>query len=593
MTNGAAERWRRPVVADTAELRRIRDLPRRTWTEETLASLAREMTSVLKTPDGTMELRPVQALALHDIGTCGGLFAPIRVGGGKTLVSLLTPYVLEAQRPMLLMPASLIGKTQRELQTLSKHWRIPRNIRMHSYEMLGRVQAADTLEFYRPDLLILDEAHRAKNKRAGVTRRLVRYVRQHPEVRVVVMSGTMIKDSLKDFAHLLRWSLKHGAPVPASDGEVEEWADALDEKISNPWRRADPGALMTLAAPGDGGDDELSTARRAFRRRLVETPGVVSTAGESVNCSLYVRALPYAVNDVTERNFHILRSKWETPDGWALSEAVAVWRHARELALGMHYVWDPRPPQEWLMARRAWAQFVRETLSRSRTLDTELQVARAVQKGALEAPEFDVWMRMRPGFTPNPKALWHDDSALELCQDWMNKHPDGIVWVEHRFFAHELSRRTGAPYFGPKGLGPRGQFIEDAQGPIIASVAANATGRNLQHKWRTNLVTSCPSTALLHEQLIGRTHRDGQRGDDVTVDIMFGCWEHWNGFETARAAAKMSNDMLGDGAPLVLHSGNAPKLLIADVDWPSDVDVARMPGARWTKVVDKDRPANT
>lgn len=543
-----------------------------------MAELSRELTAILKTPDGTMTLRPAQALALYVIAERRGLFAPIRVGGGKTLITLLAPFVLEAKRPMLLLPASLIEKTQRELQALAKHWRIPRNIRMRSYQMLGREQAANDLEFYRPDLLILDEGHKGKNKKAGVTRRLVRYMRAHPETMVIVLSGTLITNSIREFAHLLRWALKAGAPIPESDGETDEWADALDEKI-NPLRRADPGALLTLGPP-EGAEDPTTEARRIFRSRLMQTPGVVNTAGAGVSCSLYVSALRYEVGEVTERNFHTLRSTWTTPDGWALSEAVAVWRHARELALGMHYVWDPRPPEEWLMSRRTWARFVRETLSRSRTLDTELQVAHACAKGALEDEAFRDWAKVRPTYTPAPKAVWHDDSALRTCQEWLDRN-QGIVWTEHAFFARELSRRTGIPYYGAQGLDRQGRYIEDATGPIIASVKANCTGRNLQHKWSRNLITSCPTVQNEWEQLIGRTHRDGQQADEVTVDVLFGCWEHFDAFEKARASAQMAHDTIGD-------PNSPPKLLLADIDWPTEIELARLTGARWTKTVERE-----
>ena len=321
-------------------------------------------------------------------------------------------------------------------------------------------------------------------------------------------------------------------------------------------------------------DEDLARARQIFQRRLLETEGVVATPGESVACSLYLSAVEYTPNRVTEDNFAKLRSTWETPDGWALSEAVQVWRHARELALGLHYVWDPRPPDEWLNARRSWAQFVRETLRYSKTLDTELQVANACRSGSLERHELDSWQAIRPTFTPAPRPLWHDDTALELCQAWLKKH-EGIVWCEHTFFAEELSKRSGVPYFGAKGLDRQKRSIEDAKGPIIASVAANSTGRNLQ-RWHSNLVTSCPSTATTWEQMIGRTHRDGQQADEVTVDVLFGCWEHFDGMAKARAAATMALDMLGQ----------PQKLLLADMTWPSELEITLRRGARWSRVID-------
>jgi hypothetical protein len=575
---------RRSVPA-TADLDRIIRLPRRKGPEDA-DRLVREMTEILKKPDGTMTLRPVQAFALYEIAKYGGMFGPMRVGAGKTLCSLLTPFVCGSRRPVLLLPAALIEKTERERIQLDKHWRVAKDLRLISYESLGRVASAETLAFYKPDLIIADEAHRLKNKKAGVTRRVVRYMRENPGTKFVAMSGTMVKGgTIKAFAHILRWTHKQGAPVPMHEGELEEWAEALDEGGKD-FARIHPGALLKLASSEDRvpGDD-LRTARRAFHRRLVETPAVVSTGGDQVACSLYARALEYKPNPITDENFKILRETWATPDGWALSMAAEVWRVARELAIGLHYAWDPRPPLDWLNARREWAAFVRETLSHSRTLDTELQVALACADGKLPPNEYHAWKAIKDTFRPNSVPIWHDDAALVACEHWLKQGP-GICWVEHTFFGNELEKRTGVPYFREGGLDKRGQSIEalaelirtgkTKPTPIIASVAANSTGRNLQ-PWHRNLITSCPSGAATWEQLLGRTHRDGQTADTVEVDILLGCIEHAESYYKAKAEARMVVDTLGD----------SQKLLIADDMFPSEAEIATRRGPRWTKTKER------
>lgn len=568
------------TIAASPELHRVRNLPRRTWTDEHLEDLATKLTALLKTPEGTMRLRPKQALALHDAGICNGLVGSLRVGGGKTLISMLAPRVMHPapERPLLILPAALVEKTEADRHNLSKHWKIARNLYIRSFEFLGRIAAEKFFEEFDPDLIIIDEAHRAKNKRAGVTRRLIRHMHRRPNTRVIILSGTVVKKSLKDAAHLIRWALKDNAPIPREDGELEEWADALDEGV-NVLRRVDPGPLVTLAGIDRTGDP-LVDARRAFRQRLSETPGFVETTGDQVACSLNISVVRYPEHPVTNQHFETLRAKWETPDGWMESEAVAIWRHARELSLGFHYVWDPRPPKAWLDARRAWAKFVRDTLSRSRTLDTELQVVNAVKSGALRSPEFYTWSEIRPSFTPVQRALWHDDSALEKCQEWMEEH-DGIVWCEHTFFAEELSRRSGVPYFGAQGRTAAGESIVDfassekaGKVPIIASIAANATGRNLQ-AWNKNLVTTGITQAADWEQLLGRTHRDGQKADEVFVEALLGCFEHWDAWNRAKAYAVATQDTYGADQ----------KLLIATVDMPSEEEILALQGARWKKVV--------
>jgi hypothetical protein len=204
------------AVKLTNELRRVLALPRREPGDYT--ELAEELTELLKTPNGTMKLRPVQALALHDIGINRGGFLPIGVGEGKTLISLLAPYVLEAKKPMLLLPAGLVENAERARRVdLAPHWLIPTNLRIFSIEMLGRESSKDELEGYGPDAILVDEAHRLKNLGgAACARRVARYMAKHPTTAFVPMSGTIIRDSIHDFAHLLFWALKTGAPCPSS-----------------------------------------------------------------------------------------------------------------------------------------------------------------------------------------------------------------------------------------------------------------------------------------------------------------------------------------------------------------------------------------
>lgn len=553
------------------ELQRIRALPRRLW-EPYAKELADELTAILRTPNGGMRLRPIQAVALAEIGTVGGLFGPIRVGAGKTLVSLLAPECAFAQRPLLLVPAALVGKTERDRATLSAHWRLSSFVRIMSYEWLGRAQAAEALDDYRPDLIIADEVHRLKNPRAAVTRRVRRFMTDNPDTKFVGMSGTITKRSIKDFAHVVKWThAPSDAPVPRWHGDLELWADALDERKGQ-LRRADPGAIRVLC---NEDEDRLwnveprKAARQAFRRRLVETPGVVATKETPIDASIRVRGVEPKITPAIDEAFDRLRYRWETPDGWPIADGLAMFRHARELALGFYYVWNPRPPKHWLEARRAWAAFVRQVLRHSRKLDSELQVRRR----HAEAPECRAWLAVRDEFKPNTEPCWIDASVLRAAIAWANKHK-GIVWVEHTCFGDLLSRMSGIPYYGRKGLDARGNAIEaHAPGkPLVASIQSNSTGRNLQ-AWSRNLIASMPANGMQTEQLFGRTHRDGQDADEVLFDVFVSCAEHVGSFWQAKRDCEFVAD----------STGSPQKLLLADVDMPTADSIAFRSGARWDK----------
>ena len=573
-----------PQIAHTAEFQRIAALPRRVLTEGELAYLAAELTSILRTPSGTMTLKPIQALALHDAGVEGGLFGPLGVGEGKTLTSMLLPAVIPCQRPLLLLPAGLIENAQRARRELSRHWRIPTSLRIFSYNMLGLADHEHELETYAPDLIVNDEGHRAKNKGAAVTRRIARYMMHGLLFTAFArkLLAPFMDKSLKEFAHILRWCLKTKSPIPITTEEIEEWAEALDQNVDPMCRRA-PGALLELCTAAERASNPPHVAARlGFRRRLTETPGVVATvgAGETVGCSIYVREIRHKVSPLVEEHFAKLRGDgtpehpgWETPDGWQLMTGAEVYAIAQELALGLHYVWDPRPPPEWSEARRGWNAFARDVISRGRTYDSPLHVANACDAGKLDGAALERWRKLEPTFKPNVVPVWHDDHAIDTCTAWLKK--PGIVWTEHRFFAERLSKLSGVPYYGAQGLDAVGVYIEDAKpgSSAIASIDANREGKNLQKLWHRNMLVCPPRSAAWLEQTIARTHRPGQLADEVTVDVLIGCRENFDNIVGAIEDAQAIQQM----------TGKIQKLTLADVTLPSVGEMDRLLTPRWQR----------
>ncbi len=557
-------------VRHTPELDRIMMIPRRVpLTPDEEAEQIDLLTNHLRTPGGTMRLRPVQAQALFEAHDHRGLFGPIRVSGGKTLISLLAPIIFEAQRPMLLVPAALIEKTRNEARKLAQHWRLPQFLQITSYQALGRVSGAQILEEYNPDLIICDEGHKLKNKRAAVTRRFARFMHDRPETVVIILTGTISKRSLHDFAHLLMWTLKLRTPLPRQHHELEAWALAIDERPNAIVPPLHPGAILKLATDEDTGN-VTQRARTAVRRRINDTPGVVTASGEGCDVSLRVQGHLVPTSPETAKAFETLRSKWETPDGWPMSDGFAIWRHARELALGFFYRWQIRPPDEWLEARKKWSAFCRKTLKDNRRhLDSEMQVALA----CVEHPEwygdeeYKAWVAIRDTFKPKTVAVPFDDSVLQYCQSWMTKH-GGLVWCEHIDFSERLSAITGIPYFAGEGRDAQGLSIEDYDGKTaILSIEANREGRNLQ-RFSRNLVVSPMQQGDRWQQLLARTHRDGQDADEVICDVVISCFEHIEALRIAQNDAQYQEDITGD----------RQKLLLADIVIP---ETTNLRGAIW------------
>jgi hypothetical protein len=559
-------------VRHTPELDRILMIPRRApLTPDEEEERIDLLTNHLRTPGGTMRLRPVQAQALTEAHDYQGLFGPIRVSGGKTLISLLAPIVFEAKAPMLIVPAALIEKTRTEARKLAQHWQLPTFLHIVSYQALGRVSGADTLERCNPDLIICDEVHKLKNKRAAVTKRVSRFMHDHPSTCFIALTGTISKRSLHDFAHLLSWSLRLRTPLPRHYNELEAWALALDEQPNAIVPPLHPGAILKLATEEDTGGP-TQRARTAVRRRINDTPGVVAASGEGCNVSLRVQGHVVHTAETTSQAFATLRNRWETPDGWPLSDGFAIWRHARELALGFYYKWLPRPPEDWLEARKTWSAFCRKVLKNNqRRLDSEMQVAQACKEHPewYGDQEYNAWVAIRDSFKPNTVAVPFDDSVLSYCQRWAGN--GGLIWCEHIDFAERLSSSTRLPYFAGGGLDAHsGASIEDFEGKCaILSIEANREGRNLQ-RFSRNLVVSPPQQGDRWQQLLARTHRDGQEADEVICDVVVSCVEHVEALRIAASDAQYQEDITGD----------RQKLLLADVVVPDTTDLK---GAVWNK----------
>jgi len=489
-----------------------------------------------------------------------GLFGPMRVGAGKTLITLLAPLILNARAPILVLPAKLIDKTKREMVSLNKHWKIPNHIRIYSYEMLGRVDHVHLLQKYPLcDLIIADECHKLRNPKAAVSRRFKRHFEAHPGCMFIGLSGTITKRSIRDYEHLMRWALKPiNSPLPMNWGEVEDWSDVLDEHSRD---RPAPGALAFFTSQPE---PSLKEIRQGYQKRLIETGGIVTTTDHRIDASLLLRGVRYPQGRAINEAFSTLRDLWEMPDGTPLIDAKSVWRHARELALGFWGRWDPYPPDEWMLPRAEWAKTCRKILSASRSLDSEKAVVNAIDSGLHRdaAPILRAWRAIKDTFEPNPVPVWIDPKPLEWVADWCLRNV-GIVWTEHVPFANELAKRTKLCYYGRKGVDEKTGKVLDKHDPTwtcIASIKSGSEGFNLQ-AWNTALVTAVVPNGSQSEQLFGRLHRDGTKHDEVTFDLMLGCREHLTSFWRARSDAQFVKDTTGE----------EQKLLYADIDVPEDI----------------------
>jgi hypothetical protein len=507
-------------VKTSPDLERILALPRRgdvdlSWVE-----------GGLRRPEGQQSLRPAQALALYSAAE-GGLAGPMRVGSGKTLVTLLLAELLGIERTVLLVPKSLVDKTRIEYAEYLKHWRV-RMPKIVNYELLSRKNHARLLYERRPELIIADEAHRLKNPMAACTRRVERYV-EDTGCRFVPLSGSML-GSVTKAHHLFRWALGDRSPLPHLPEVAAEWDSALDPTV--PFgQRSDYGHLRKF------GND----VPEAYRQWVVESPGVVAVSEQGCDASIIARRwrpeLPQQLRDLI---LQVEVAKRRPTDGELLDPS-EVAMSISQLAVGCCYRWYPLPPEYWLAARREWVLFVNDYLASPEAYEAHIDSPEQVAEAFPD--RWAAWQEVRATFRPNTVVDWIDDAPLRAAVRWAKSgNTPGIVWSGWSAVGRKLCE-LGLPHHGARGFDTQGLHINDARGPVSASIKTCGTGCNLQH-YRRNLFLTLPSDLEIYEQTMGRTHRDGQQADEVFFDFNASCDYHERTLRRALDAARRSPEGL-------------------------------------------------
>lgn len=491
------------------------------------------------------ELRDVQIWALAEAEMCGGLFGMIGVGWGKTLITQLLPTIFEdtRERPLVIIPPNLRAQFAQNLADLKRHWRVSPRLKLLAYSMLSRPESSGILEKLAPDLIICDEAHALKRRDSARTKRFLRYYDAHPQTVYCLHSGSFTTRSLEDYGHLIGLALRNRSPLPRSRGEVASWASALDQKPRAP---AKPGALYLLATGKKQmrkiqsaiGKKARKLARSAYRDRLTQTHGVISTDDQSASCSLEIRPFEFRSTPKIRKALEHLERTWCTPGGEELEDALAKAAAEKELTQGFYYEWvwpDGEADEAWLEARANWHREIRHFLQGDppEGYDSPFLVTQAVMRIDARKPKpgdkraihmlaaWRAWDKQRHKPEPKTRAVWFDRSLIKAAAEWGRNH-NGIIWSSYGAVTRAFEKLGCFPIFGPgpkadKAIGRLG--AEKGTPPtIVCSIKAHSIGKNLQ-RWADNLVLCPPSSGKDWEQLLGRTHRPGQEADLVTCYV--------------------------------------------------------------------------
>ncbi len=560
-----------------------------------------------------------------------GVFAPISCGGGKTGTSLMIAeraWRRGIQKIVLLIPPEIYDQLTTRQGTRESDiafWRKrveltypitgmgnlagpgarARRARDRKYglfvvphSLMSTQDSSELLEKINPGLIIIDEAHRFKNRSAAKTKRLMTYLFKH-KPHLVILSGSITDKSVKDYFHFLKPTLDRKSPLPLDYQDMMNWAQVIDtgaEPTEHMKTQLTP--LVTWgrkhfanekypdSLDGDGKvkpgkpviDDlkfDVSGIRKAYKLRLNHCPGVVSTADSGVGTTLIIK------NNVIERptNDEIARlNKIEagvlasvTPNGDPIDHAMNKFSWFYQLSCGFYYrqYW-PTPEtvgirknltvskaqeiiegsQKVHVAHKLYTSALQKWFGESRHrvgLDTPFLVGNSMRKhGAQFVGQklYNEWMQWKELEKEMGDDLIERDSepvrisdykidaavkwAVKLKQD--SKHAGAIIWYYYNeigvWTTEKLEKALNE-------LGMRGQVVHCPAGDeynrviidpknatkiVVASLKAHGTGKNLQHfqdQWFLQWPRNCGEA----EQVLARTHRPGQKADELVVNL--------------------------------------------------------------------------
>lgn len=450
-----------------------------------------------------------------------------------------------------MVPPRLVEQTRRLYADLSQHWRLvePNII---SYGALSSPHRSGVLEASNPDALIFDEAHRAASATSATNKKIRRCIAERPGMPVVVLSGTVLKRRLTDYAGLMGWTLGGGSPAPRDYTTRRDWGMALDDLGALP--NSAPGVLTKWCRDGE-------TVREGYRRRLYDTPGVVGSSRLECDASLTLREWRPKVPANVEAALVALRRDWARPDGETFKEALDLYRHARSVAQGFYLRWTQTPPREWLDARRDWHSTVRKATARGRRgLESPALYEKAIEEGRQPRPAtLDAWEAVRGVFVPKTEVVWISDYYLEAAASWAAKNGPALLWCDAPALGHRLAKLSGLTYYGQGAEADRelADEIEDAPGKraLILSMDAHAEGKNLQG-WGRGLILAPPSSAKACEQLLARQHRGDV--EEVEMSIAMHTLELREAVADAQRNARFVEEQEGQPQRLLAASWVAP-----------------------------------
>lgn len=562
-----------------ADTQRILSLPvTERMSAETLVEFTRSLASPEAFANG-FRFNAEQGEAIRAFLETGGGFFPISVGGGKSLTcfTIAQKAYPAARKILLLIPPHLVHQTLTDalkfarmsigfsVPVYSLHGKTAEARRLiaaqgrpglyiYPYSLLSTPDATDLLNLLGADLVLCDEAHLLANNSAARTRRFFSFISKK-QPRGVCLSGTITSKKIMDYQQLANWSLGYNSPLPLSSNLAKNWGEAVDANSEMHPSQAHA-SLVSVAEAFGGDSDSQAGLRRGFRNRLVSAPGVVASGESSLGVSLTLDNMPVDRPE-THPDFAKLQElidgvqkTWLSPNGDEIDHAIHTWKWLYELSAGFYnqLLW-PEPAAysarkgfslaeatDRLAAAKEHHELLQEyhrqlrkylQNSRNPEADTPFKVGSYFHlkkgKGNLPGHLYEAWHASKeaefedmPERESNPVRVC--DYKITKAAEWLLSLPKGegaLIWahnIELLTWAHELLATIGIDAV----LLPDARQVQEPGRVLLLGIARHSTGLNLQH-YRHNFVIQWPRQAKTAEQMLGRTHRQGQQADELVV----------------------------------------------------------------------------
>lgn len=309
-----------------------------------------------------------------------GLFAPIGVGWGKTLSTLMianAAYAKGIGSILLLVPSQVfIQLTSADIKWARS--RVPMNLPIHilggrnigerkslanskrrglyimPYSLLSAKDAEENLWQIKPGLVIADECQNLRHKSAARSGRLFRYLDSKqlgftPEF--VCLSGTITSKTVNDYHHLIRAALGANSPLPHSVTLAAAWGAVIDAEaptIEEAGGSGGTGALTPLIDwakrifPAETIQETTAGFRYAYRLRLNHTLGVVTSGDQEIGTSLVYsnrkveQPESFKGWEELQRLMKKVTDEWLTPNDDEIEHAIHTWKWLYELTSGFY-----------------------------------------------------------------------------------------------------------------------------------------------------------------------------------------------------------------------------------------------------------------